>query len=273
MNPDTRQSIATGSATASGRRRSSASRSASEVRTPAAAAGDSEAQALGEQLADQPGAAGAEGQPYGDLALPRRRPRQQQVAEIGAGDQQHQRRGAEQDEQRIGEVAERRRARRRRLRHQPLIEHVPARRLVGDPAVVAGQPLLKDDVGVGLCRARRHAVAQPAERVQPHHLLQAPRPVVQPGAAGQDGALHRQRHPRVRLLADRLAGEPARRDADHLDAPSRNARVAPIASDRPPKRRCQKSWLRTACGAAPWAGSWLPAKTRPTPAGTFSASK
>ena len=45
-------------------------------------------------------ASGAERGAHGELALPRRRPRQQQVGDVGARDQQHEGHGAGQDEER-----------------------------------------------------------------------------------------------------------------------------------------------------------------------------
>ena len=50
-----------------------------------------EQQALGQQLANQTPARRAERQPDRDLLLPRRRAREQQVGDVGADDQQHQR--------------------------------------------------------------------------------------------------------------------------------------------------------------------------------------
>ena len=49
-----------------------------------------EQDALGEELPDQPRAAGAERRPHGDLARARLRARQQQVRHVDAGDQQHE---------------------------------------------------------------------------------------------------------------------------------------------------------------------------------------
>ena len=57
--------------------------------TPATPPIAREQNALGEQLPDQPAAAGAEREPHRELALPRRGPRQQQVGDVRAGDQQH----------------------------------------------------------------------------------------------------------------------------------------------------------------------------------------
>ena len=54
------------------------------------AAAERQQDALGQQLADDAAAAGAERRADGDLPLPRQRPRQQQVGDVGARDQQHE---------------------------------------------------------------------------------------------------------------------------------------------------------------------------------------
>ena len=60
------------------------------------AAADGQQQALGEQLADQPLAAGAHRRADGEFLAAGEGARQQQVGQIGATDQQHAERGAEQ---------------------------------------------------------------------------------------------------------------------------------------------------------------------------------
>ena len=61
-------------------------------------------QSLGEGLAHQAGARGAQRQPHGDLLLPRRSPRQQQVRHIGARSQQYQPDQRQQNAERLAEV-------------------------------------------------------------------------------------------------------------------------------------------------------------------------
>ena len=63
---------------------------------PSDAGGEREDQALGQQLPHQPPAARAERRADGHLALARRRPRQQQVRDVRARDQQQQPDRAEQ---------------------------------------------------------------------------------------------------------------------------------------------------------------------------------
>ena len=58
--------------------------------TPSAAAPHGEQQALGQELAHELAAPGAERHPDRDLAPPRARPRQQQARDVRAGEQQHQ---------------------------------------------------------------------------------------------------------------------------------------------------------------------------------------
>ena len=89
------------SATATRRRRSAHQASSS----PASPAGDSQHAAFGEELTHQPAASGAERGAHGQLALPRRSAREQQVRDVGAGDQQDECDGAEQHEQRRPDVA------------------------------------------------------------------------------------------------------------------------------------------------------------------------
>ena len=64
-------------------------------------AGPRERDALDEQLPHEPETAGAERRPHRQLALPRRRARQEQVGDVGAGDEQH-------EADRAGQRAERR---------------------------------------------------------------------------------------------------------------------------------------------------------------------
>ena len=143
-----------------------------------------ETQALGQQLTDQTSTTRAQRQAHRHLAVSRRRSRQEQVAQIRAGDEQHETRAAEQHEQRLRKItAQRGRSRRRALQRQPLIEEPLPHLGIGHRSVVRRQPLLEDDVHVRLRALERNAGLQPAEHVQPHHLLDAPWLVVQPVAA------------------------------------------------------------------------------------------
>ena len=64
------------------------------------AAEQREHQVLGQHLTHQPAAAGAERRTHGQLLLAMAAAREQQVGDVGARDQQHQRHGAEQDHHR-----------------------------------------------------------------------------------------------------------------------------------------------------------------------------
>ena len=104
-----RVSIERSSGTASGAGRDHAQkqmRLAPEARPDAQrAACEREHQAFGEQLADEACTLRAQGLPYGELARPRSGARQQQVGDVGAGDQQHQADDGHQDLQWFGELA------------------------------------------------------------------------------------------------------------------------------------------------------------------------
>ena len=67
-------------------------------------AGPGEHEALGEQLTHEPPRAGAERRADGQLALARRRAREQQVRDVRAGDQQHEDDGAHQRQDRLPDV-------------------------------------------------------------------------------------------------------------------------------------------------------------------------
>ena len=70
------------------------------------AADQAEQQAFGQHLPQQPTPPGAERRPNRQLALPRGGARQQQVRDVGAGDQQDEAHRAEQDEQRPLDVTD-----------------------------------------------------------------------------------------------------------------------------------------------------------------------
>jgi len=71
------------------------------------ACGETEQCALREQLPDEPPASGAERTPDRHLAATRGGAGQQQVGPVGARDQEHQANGAEQNEQRPPDIADR----------------------------------------------------------------------------------------------------------------------------------------------------------------------
>ena len=87
--------------------------------SPNDAAGEREQRALGQQLPNEPAASGAERRAHGQLAVAAQQPRERQVRDVGAGDQQHEPGRAEQDQQ-----------------HRPRV----ARQLVAHASVVAVKP-------------------------------------------------------------------------------------------------------------------------------------
>ena len=128
---------------------------ASARRTPSAPPARREQERLDEELADQPPARRAERAPNGELPVPRRRLRQEQVRHVRARDQEQEPDRAQQDQQRRA-----RRARERVLeRHgHPVLEQIVALlvRLFVDP------PRDRADVAIRL--RDRHAVAQARDR-------------------------------------------------------------------------------------------------------------
>src|SRR5213596_50769 len=60
--------------------------------------------AFRQQLTNQTHAPSPDGQAHGDLLLPRRRARQQQIGNVGAGNQQNQSNHSHQDEQGLGKL-------------------------------------------------------------------------------------------------------------------------------------------------------------------------
>ena len=85
---------------------------ATPAATPTSAAGEREHERFGEQLRSQPRPRGAEGGAHRHLLPSPERSRQQQVADVGARDQQHEADGAEQQQQRPLGVADQRVAQR-----------------------------------------------------------------------------------------------------------------------------------------------------------------
>ena len=68
-------------------------------RKPGQSAHDTQQDALGQELADEPGPARTQRRPDRQLPAPGQRPRQDQVGHVRAGDEQHERHGAHQHQQ------------------------------------------------------------------------------------------------------------------------------------------------------------------------------
>ena len=73
--------------------------------SPSSAARDREDEALGQELPRQPRLAGADRGAHRDLALPALGPREQQVGDVGAGHQQQEEDGAEDEDERAPRAA------------------------------------------------------------------------------------------------------------------------------------------------------------------------
>ena len=88
---------------------------------PETAADDAEDDAFGEELADEAAAGGAERAAHRHLAFARRRAREQQVGDVGAGDQQDEADGAEKHQHGLADVADHRLVERDRGEVEPLV--------------------------------------------------------------------------------------------------------------------------------------------------------
>ena len=158
------------------------------------AAGDREQQAFSQDEPHHTPSRRAERETDGQLALPRRRPREEQVREVGAGDEEHQPDGAQQDECRRPHVFEqRRRPWRRRQLPVLVLRKRPLFRLLDSPG--DGREL-----GVGLLerRARRETGehVELADIARDGQRIAAPRnPEVGPDQdqSGRHHANHRRR--------------------------------------------------------------------------------
>jgi hypothetical protein len=166
---------------------------------------DDEQRALGQQLMQQPRAAGAEGHPHRDLALAAHRAGEEHVRDVRAGDQQHQRGHDDEGHKRCHEaLAELGEATRERREH--------------DAGVAPGEA---GETGIEGSHGRGGLVGRhPSHDVEPKDLrLRQPRP----GEVGTvraealrvvESGLQRERHPDVHGCLQPDAGEVARADAD-----------------------------------------------------------
>ena len=194
------------------------------------AAGDGEEHALDERLRDDLPARRADRQPQRGLAAPRDRAREQQVRDVGAGDQQHQSAHAEKNAQAAAVLlphdadAGARRHDRDHLPRQPLddVRH-PVRRV----ARVVLHPLVEDPGEPRADAVDRRARPDPADHAQPRRdgLAEDRR------VAG-DQRLLLQRNPQIRrIAAQRLPEESRRRTPTTVNGWPSMTSVAPT-SDR-----------------------------------------
>ena len=181
--------------------------------SPGDAAGDREQDALDERLRHDLPARRAHREPHGGLTAPRDRAREQQVRDVGAGDEQHQPAHAEQNLQAAPVL----------LLHDADAgagghdrDHLLGQRLddVGHPvrrvAGVVLHPLVEDAGEPRAHAVGRRARTQPADHAQPRGDRLA-----EDRGVAVDQRLLLERNPQVRrIAAQRFAEESRRRDAD-----------------------------------------------------------
>jgi len=124
-------------------------------------------QALRKELPNQPGTPGAESLTHSKLSRSRRGPRQQEVCDIGARDQEHQPNHGHHDLQRFGELpAQPGEAGGHGVQlHAGLVQLskiLLSQRRTGKSA----QDLLKEQIRIGICLCHAHARLHPRHQVQ-----------------------------------------------------------------------------------------------------------
>jgi hypothetical protein len=100
---------------------------------PERAAGDREQHALGQQLPDDPPASGTERRAHGNLALAAHAAREQEVRDVGAGDEQHAGHGAAEQPDRSAHAADHLLLQRNDAERQPAIGRIEIRELAAQP--------------------------------------------------------------------------------------------------------------------------------------------
>ena len=115
--------------------------------------------ALGQQLAHQPAAPGPQGGAHGELAVAAQHPRQRQVGDVGAGQQQHQAGRAEQQPQDRPRVGGQRRQHRRGAGAEPGLGAIDVREVLLEPLRHGGH--------LGGRRLEGHPGLEQPEHLQP----------------------------------------------------------------------------------------------------------
>ena len=208
------------------------------------AADRSEQHALGEHLANEPAAAGADCHAHSDLLLAGRGAGEQQVGNVGAGDQQDHGDDARQHEQGLGEAsAQVGGAPGPSLYLDLLVEEFALARGGGVGAGLRLEHLAEDDVEVGLRAGRGEAGFQAAHDMQPHDALGLGVVVAQPEPARHHHGLHHHGEIEGRRLADTFSEKAQRQNAN-------DRQVA-----RPRSERFCRALPRPARSAAPKRGS------------------
>ena len=182
------------------------------------AAGRGQQKAFRQQLACETHPAGAQREADGDLLLAAGGARQQEVRDVGAGDQQDQAHDGHEDVERLGVgIAQLAGAAASGVQLQLLVELIAA--LLGGEAghLVAVQHLVEYYADIGLGLLQGDAGLEAAHHLQPHDAHDGALVVVEPFAAGLDVGLHHHRDPQVGGIAHGFAEEAGRSDADDLE--------------------------------------------------------
>ena len=196
-------------------------------------------QAFRHELPDQPAATGTERQSQHHLGSPRRAAREEQVREVGAGDEQQDTDGGHECRQGRRELpALVRRRRDRRAESADVDRGTPACGCPTQPRRRTIPDRIAGPVGLRLGLSGRDAWRQPREDVEPHRLVR--RRLAQPVVAGN--------HARLQCAAvsrNQVAGrcvsptKPGAATPMIVSTACRIVRVSPSTSSRPPNRRCQ----------------------------------
>ena len=181
-------------------------------------------QALHQQLAPDPEGARAETAAHGDLAVPDGGPREKQVGDVRAGDEQHHPHGAQEDQQ--GRLHLSDQAPSQRLRIHDRLGRL-GRRRVGPGLSLPVPP----EVVVQPCDFAGR-LARGSARGQPGHRRQAP--------AVEALRIDAQRNPQLRVTRCRGEAEARQHDPDHGPGPAIHHDGPPTTPASPPKRRCQR---------------------------------
>ena len=220
-----------------------------------------EEQALDEELPREPPARGADREANGDLLAPPLAAHEQERGDVGAGDQQHERGGSEQEPREPAHPRALVRVHDRVARGQELGERVLVTARLG------GRAPRGDRVELGLRRGHRHAGLQ-----APHHVEPREAAVLQHAVAaelGQRDRGHRRRHPQLRERVEADAVEAGGGHADDgervaIEAHRRPDRARVGAEEPPPEPVAQHD----DAGSRPGAASSAAASSRPACART-----
>ena len=152
-------------------------------------------------MSDQPETSGADRQANRHLLLPRERPDEQQIADIGAGDEQYR----QHDDERDGQ---------RRQQSARVVERGLPQREEPDAAAAIGLGEIRfeaagDGRHFGLRLLDRHTRFEPDEAFDPARAA-----ILELVDSGVELRLHRRRNPELKRVTDEGAVKPFRRHAD-----------------------------------------------------------